>query len=92
MSLCGSRSHYEITPDHFLLRLLDETSGDVQQIFSTFKVDRSNLRRAIQRVLDDLPTGHAGKPVVSPKLMELFQSAAVAWPTSSASIRFEPDC
>lgn len=77
MALCGSRTHYEITPDHFLLRLIDETTGDVQQIFNTFKVDRNALRRAIQRVLDSLPTGHHAKPVVSPKLLEIFQSAAV---------------
>ncbi|HWL92111.1 MAG TPA: type VI secretion system ATPase TssH [Phycisphaerae bacterium] len=77
MSLCGSRSHFEITPDHFMLRLLDETTGDVQQIFSTFKVDRGSIRRAIQRVLDALPTGHSGKPVISPRLKEIFQSAAV---------------
>ncbi|MBX3394918.1 MAG: type VI secretion system ATPase TssH [Phycisphaerae bacterium] len=77
MSVCGSRSQFEITPDHFMLRLLDEMTGDVQQIFETFKVDRATLRRAIQRALDQLPTGHAGKPVISPKLLEVFQSAAV---------------
>lgn len=77
MALCGSRTHFEITPDHFMLRLLDETTGDVQQIFTTFKVDRAPLRRAIQKVLDALPTGHRAKPVVSPKLKEVIQSAAV---------------
>ncbi len=77
MALCGSRTHYEITPDHFMLRLLDETTGDVQQIFTTFKVDRTPIRRAVQKVLDALPTGHRAKPVVSPKLKEVIQSAAV---------------
>ena len=38
-SLCQSRSHFEITPEHLLLRLLDETAGDVTRIFDTFKVD-----------------------------------------------------
>ncbi len=76
-SVCVSRTHYEVTPDHLLLRLLDETTGDVAKIFTTFNVDRTPLRRALQRVLDGLPTGHSGKPALSPLLVELFQSAAV---------------
>ena len=76
-TLCVSRSHFEITPDHLLLRLLDETTGDVTQIFNTFRVDRAPIRRALQRILGELPTGHKEKPALSPKLVELFQSAAV---------------
>jgi type VI secretion system protein VasG len=76
-SVCVSRTHFEVTPDHLLLRLLDESTGDVTQIFDSFKVDRAPLRRACQRVLDALPHGHVGKPALSPKLVELFQSADV---------------
>ena len=76
-SLCASRTHFEITPDHLLLRLLDETTGDVTQILNTFKVDRSAIRRALQHILEQMQTGHRSKPALSPKLVELFQSAAV---------------
>ncbi len=76
-SLCVSRAHFEVNPDHLLLRLLDDTSGDVVKIFDTFKVDRAQIRRALQRVLEELPTGNKGKPAISPKIIELFQSAAV---------------
>ncbi len=76
-TLCASRTQFEITPDHLLLRLLDETTGDVQQIFTTFKVDRAALRRAIQRVLDDMPAGHRSRPALSPRLVELFSAAVV---------------
>jgi type VI secretion system protein VasG len=76
-ALCTSRTHFEITPDHLLLRLLDDMGGDVTRIFESFKVDRSQIRRALQRILQDLPSGHKAKPAVSPKLVELFQSAAV---------------
>ncbi len=77
MTVCQSRAHFEITPEHMLLRLADDTTGDVAKIFDTFKVDRAQVRRAIQRVLEDVPSGHRGKPVLSEKLVELFQSAAV---------------
>jgi type VI secretion system protein VasG len=76
-SVCASRTHYEVTPEHLLLRLLDENIGDVNQIFSTFKVDRARLRRAVQHALDQMPGQHRGRPALSPKLVELFQSAGV---------------
>lgn len=76
-ALCASRGHFEIGPDHLLLRLLDDTGGDVTRIFETFKVDRAQIRRALQHILEELPSGHRGKPALSPKLVELFQSAAL---------------
>ena len=76
-TLCQSRGHFEIAPEHLLLRLLDDTAGDVTQIFNTFKVDRAQIRRALQHIMEELPAGHRGKPALSPKIVELFQSAAV---------------
>jgi ATP-dependent Clp protease ATP-binding subunit ClpB len=60
-----------------MMRLLDDTTGDVTEIFTAFKVERGRVRRAVQQALDQLPVGHRGKPVLSPKLVELFQSAGV---------------
>ncbi len=76
-ALCQSRTHFEVTPEHLLLRMLDDTGGDVTRVFNTFKVDRSQIRRALQHILGELPTGHRAKPALSPKVVELFQSAAV---------------
>ncbi len=74
---CQSRAHFEVTPDHLLLRMLDDATGDVARIFDTFKVDRGQLRRGVQRVLDDLRTGHHGRPALSEAVVELLQSASV---------------
>lgn len=76
-SLCQSRTHFEVAPEHLLLRMLDDTAGDITQIFNTFKVDRAQIRRALQRIMEELPAGHRAKPVLSPRVVELFQSAAV---------------
>ena len=76
-ALCQSRAHFEITPEHLLLRMLDDTGGDVTQIFNTFKVDRAQIRRALQHILEQCPAGHRAKPALSPKVVELFQSAGV---------------
>ena len=76
-TLCQTRSQFEITPEHLFYRLIDDTTGDVARIFETFKVEAGQIRKALQRVLDELPGGHRGKPALSPKLVELFQSSAV---------------
>ena len=76
-TLCQSRGHFEIAAEHLLLRLLDDTAGDVTQIFNTFNVDRAQIRRALQHIMEEMPSGHRGKPALSPKVVELFQSAAV---------------
>lgn len=76
-SLCQSRGHFEVVPEHLLLRLMDDTTGDVTQIFNTFSVDRAQIRRAVQHILEEMPTGHRGKPALSPKIVELFQVSAM---------------
>ena len=76
-SVCASRGHYAVAPEHLLLRLLDETIPDVTAIFTTFKVDRGRVRRGVQRTLDQMPGQHHGRPALSPKIVEWFQSAAV---------------
>jgi type VI secretion system protein VasG len=76
-TVCASRTHFELVPEHLLLRLLDETSGDVARILDAFQVRRAELRRALQRILDELPSGHRAKPALSPKLIEVLQSADV---------------
>ena len=76
-SVCVSRQHYEVTPDHLLLRLLDETIVDVTRILDTFSADRARIRAAVQQALGQFPGQHRGKPALSPKLVELFQAAAV---------------
>jgi type VI secretion system protein VasG len=75
-SLCQSRTHFEVLPEHLLLRMFDEPYGDVTRILDTFKVDRGQIRRALLRILEELPVGHRGKPALSPKVVELFQAAA----------------
>jgi len=74
---CGSRSHYEVAPEHLLLRMMDDTSGDVTKILSAFKIDRARVRRGLQQALDAFPTGHTAKPVVSARMIHLLSAAAV---------------
>ena len=73
--LCLSRTHYEITPEHVLLSLLDHPDSDVMRILTAEGIDPGQVRRELSLALDDLKSGNGGRPVFSPLLVELLQDA-----------------
>ena len=73
--LCVSRTHYDVEVEHFLSKLLDDTSNDAAQILKHFDVDRSRLVRDLTESLDSLKTGNARTPALSPKLVDLLSNA-----------------
>ncbi|MBW2093721.1 MAG: type VI secretion system ATPase TssH [Deltaproteobacteria bacterium] len=81
--LCVSRTHYEVTIEHFLAKLLEEPQSDVPLILRQFDIDAGKVKKAIDQTIEDFRTGNAAKPVFSPLLMELFQEA---WLASSVDL------
>jgi type VI secretion system protein VasG len=73
--LCVSRTHYDVEVEHFLAKLLDDTSNDAAQILKHFGVDRSRLARDVTESLDALKTGNPRTPALSPKLVNLLSNA-----------------
>ena len=73
--LCLSRTHYEITPEHVFLTLLDIPDSDVVKILAAEGVEPAQIRREFSQALDDLKGGNGGRPVFSPLLIELLQDA-----------------
>ena len=43
--LCLSRTHYDVEIEHFLMKLLDSSAGDLACILRYFEVDRNRLVR-----------------------------------------------
>ncbi len=74
-NLCATRMHFEVTADHLLYRFLDDTSGDVHQILKAFGVNVPGLRRELQRVLQQAPAGHSGKPALAVSLLDVFRAS-----------------
>jgi len=72
-----SRGHYEVLAEHILLRLLDDTTGDVLRIFQHFDVEPARVQRALEQTLAALRTGNQGKPVFSPHLVGLLEHACL---------------
>lgn len=81
--LCVSRTHYEVTIEHFLTKLLEEPQSDLPLILRQFDIDAGKVKKAIDQTIEDFRTGNAAKPVFSPLLMELFQEA---WLASSVDL------
>jgi len=73
--LCVSRTHYEVTLEHMLLKLLENPQSDLPLILRYFEIDPSRLKKIIDRSLESLKSGNASKPVFSPLLMDWFQEA-----------------
>lgn len=73
--LCVSRTHYEVTLEHMLLKLLESPQSDLPMILRYFEIDPARLKKIIDRSLENLKSGNAAKPVFSPLLMDWFQEA-----------------
>jgi len=73
--LCLSRTHYDIEVEHFLMKALDSSEGDLSPILRHFEVDKSRLTGELARSLDKLKTGNARTPALSPSLMKMLTEA-----------------
>jgi len=73
--LCLSRTHYDIEVEHFLMKALDSSDGDLSPILRHFEVDKSRLTGELARSLDKLKTGNARTPALSPSLMKTLTEA-----------------
>ena len=82
--LCVSRNHYEVTVEHCLSRLLEETRSDMTLLLKQADVDVNALKWAIGLDIDALRTGNSGRPVFSPLLIEWLQDA---WLVSSINFQ-----
>ncbi|MGZ3415718.1 MAG: AAA family ATPase, partial [Isosphaeraceae bacterium] len=72
---CVARTHYEVTVEHYLGRLLEEPQSDIPLLLRQLGVDPDALKRAVDQGLEALRTGNSGKPVFSPLLIEWLEEA-----------------
>jgi type VI secretion system protein VasG len=71
--LCVARTHYEVSVEHFILKLLEDSRSDVSMIFQQFEIEPGAVQKKIETSLEEFKTGNSGKPVFSPRLLDLFQ-------------------
>jgi type VI secretion system protein VasG len=73
--LCLSRTHYDVEIEHFLMKLLDSSAGDLATILRYFEIDRNRLSGELTRSLDKLKSGNARTPALSPTLVKMLTEA-----------------
>src|SRR5712671_6633870 len=73
--LCLSRTHYDVEIEHYLMKLLDSSSGDFACIAKQFGVDKAVLATELTRSLDSLKSGNARTPAFSPHLVKMLTEA-----------------
>ena len=73
--LCLSRTHYDVEVEHFLMKLLDSSAGDMACILRYFEVDRTRLAGELTRTLDKFKSGNARTPALSPTLVKMMTEA-----------------
>ena len=72
--LCLSRTHYDVEIEHFLMKLLDQADADCAYILKHFEVNRSRLSADLARSLDNLKSGNARTPALSPTVTKMLST------------------
>ncbi len=75
--LCLSQTHYEVDLEHFLIKLLEISQTDFQQILRHFEINQDRLTADLTRAMEGFKTGNARTPALSPRIPRMVQEAWV---------------
>jgi ATP-dependent Clp protease ATP-binding subunit ClpA len=83
------RRHYEITPAHLLIGLLQERGSDFTTLLALHHLDLDAVRTALEAQCKELPAGSAGKPIFSQVLMQWVDDSLehVTLPAGETAVR-----
>ena len=83
-ALAISRTHYEVSTEHFLLKCLEGKDSDISILLERYGIDRAEAIRDFTRALDEFRNGNSARPGFSPILIDLLESA---WLVSSVDLQ-----
>ncbi|EPY6701734.1 type VI secretion system ATPase TssH [Klebsiella quasipneumoniae] len=87
-SLCQSRTHAEILPEHWLLKLLEQGEGDLTVLARRYEWDMDALWQDLLSWLDKQPRSVRHRPQLSDAILKLMQEAwLIASLSGEAQIR-----
>jgi type VI secretion system protein VasG len=75
--VCISRTNYEVSIEHLLAAMIEDSSADLPQIFKQYGVESARVQKGLTQVIEGFKTGNPGRPTFSPLLFEWFQQAWV---------------
>jgi type VI secretion system protein VasG len=74
-SLCQTRAHASILPEHWLLKLLEQGEGDLTVLARRYEWDMDALWQDLLAWLDNLPRSVRSRPELSDNIQTLMQEA-----------------
>ncbi|SEL24032.1 type VI secretion system protein VasG [Kosakonia sacchari] len=74
-SLCQTRAHAEILPEHWLLKLLEQGESDLTVLARRYEWDMDDMWQALLGWLDALPRSVRGRPQLADSLNTLLKQA-----------------
>lgn len=74
-SLCQTRAHAEILPEHWLLKLLEQGEGDLTVLARRYEWDMDALWQDLLGWLDKQPRSVRSRPQLSTDIQKLMQEA-----------------
>ncbi|MGA4550474.1 Clp protease N-terminal domain-containing protein, partial [Enterobacter hormaechei] len=74
-SLCQTRAHEEILPEHWLLKLLEQGEGDLTVLARRYEWDMDTIWQDMLGFLDSLPRSVRSRPQLSEGVQSLMQDA-----------------
>ncbi|EOU1338178.1 type VI secretion system ATPase TssH [Cronobacter malonaticus] len=74
-SLCQTRAHAEILPEHWVLKLLEQGEGDLTVLARRYEWDMDAIWQDLLAYLDHLPRSVRGRPQLSDSLESLLKQA-----------------
>ena len=74
-SLCQTRAHAEILPEHWRLKLLEQGEGDLTVLARCYEWDMDSLWQDLLGWLDNQPRSVRHRPQLSDALQTLMQQA-----------------
>lgn len=77
-AFAATRSHYEVTIDHIIIKLLEEGGGDFDRLLYHFQINLDDFWQAILENLHKQPAGNPGKPTFSMPLLQWLERAWLA--------------
>ncbi len=82
--LCLSQTHYEVEPEHFLIKLLEIPDSDLHRILRHFEISETRLLSDLTRAIEGFKTGNARNPTLSPHIPRMIR---IAWLTASVDFQ-----
>jgi type VI secretion system protein VasG len=77
ISLCVSRTHYNVEVEHWLQWMVEHDSSELPTIFQHYDISRSGVHQSLLRAIDSFKTGNSRPPSLSPAVVSWLQEAWV---------------